>query len=136
MIPLAPGILPYLHLALGAAIIGVAYLNFMALKATRVPGRVKRTAQATFGLSIVMILTGIPLFFSIGADWVIPLIAVSIFHVLLFVHIVNAFAIITQTAAVAIAYDMWEDHEFERETRAGEVPPPRIPVPPARSVPP
>jgi len=32
------------------------------------------------------------------------------------------FAIITQAAAVAIAYDMWEDKEFMKETAPGEVP--------------
>jgi hypothetical protein len=32
------------------------------------------------------------------------------------------FAIITQAAAVAIAYDMWEDREFAKETAHGEVP--------------
>jgi hypothetical protein len=46
---------------------------------------------------------------------------------ILFFHVINAFAIITQAAAVAIAYDMWEDHEFVKETEPGIVPP--LPMP-------
>jgi len=37
-------------------------------------------------------------------------------------HVMNGFAIITQAAAVAIAYDMWVDREFAKETAPGEVP--------------
>jgi hypothetical protein len=36
--------------------------------------------------------------------------------VLIYLHVVSSFAIITQAAAVAIAYDMWEDNEFVKET--------------------
>jgi hypothetical protein len=41
---------------------------------------------------------------------------------ILFLHVMIGFAIITQAAAVAIAYDMWEDKEFTKETAPGEVP--------------
>lgn len=135
MLPVLPSVLPYLHLALGAAIIGITYSNYRGLRATRVPGRVKRVAQAAYGLSIVMLVTGVPLFFDLGSGWTIPVVGVTVFGLVLFVHIVNAFAIITQAAAVAIAFDMWEDREFERETAPGEVPPMPPPVP-ARSAPP
>ena len=128
MIPIAPTLQSYLHVVLGVAIVAVAYANYRGLKATRVPGRVKRTAQATYGLSYVMLLTGVPLFFDVGSGRAIPLVGVSVFHLLLFVHVVNAFAIITQAAAAAIAYDMWEDREFDRETQPGEVPPAPPPV--------
>jgi hypothetical protein len=47
---------------------------------------------------------------------------ISLFYAILFVHVVNAFAIITQAAAVAIAYDMWEDKEFDEVTVPGKVP--------------
>ncbi len=42
-------------------------------------------------------------------------------------HAVNALAIITQAAAAAIAYDMWEDHEFEKESLPGVIPPAPVP---------
>ncbi|MGQ0796413.1 MAG: hypothetical protein ACT4OI_00900 [Methanobacteriota archaeon] len=46
----------------------------------------------------------------------------TVWGLILFIHVVNAFAIITQAAAVAIAYDMWEDKEFLKETAPGEIP--------------
>jgi hypothetical protein len=61
------------------------------------------------------------LVFGIGRDWTI-LFGVTVWGLILFVHVVNAFAIITQAAAVAIAYDVWEDREFAKETAPGEVP--------------
>ena len=51
---------------------------------------------------------------------------------ILFLHVVIGFAIITQAAAVAIAYDMWEDKEFVKETAPGEVP--EMPAPATRAV--
>jgi hypothetical protein len=124
MIPIFPPYLVDLHVVLGILIVAVAYRNFDALRATRVPGRIKRTAQATFYLTILMLVLGVLLFLNVGTSWMIPLIGVSIFHAILFVHIVNAFAVITQAAAVAIGHDMWEDHDFEKESAPGEVPPP------------
>jgi hypothetical protein len=41
---------------------------------------------------------------------------------ILFIHVMTGFAIITQAAEVAIAYDMWEEREFAKETTTGEVP--------------
>lgn len=129
MTPVAdPTILVYAHVALGLIIIGLAANNYNGIRQTRVMGRVKRTAQSTFTLSVLMAILGILLFFDVGRDWVIPVIAISVYGIILFVHVVNAFAIITQAAAVAIAYDMWEDREFEKETEAGVVP--AMPTPP------
>jgi len=132
--PNPPSVVPYLHLILGLGIIFLLYHSYDQLRGTRVPGRVKRIAKASYGLSIVMGILGLLLWFNVGADWWI--LGVSVYRAILVLHIANALAIITQTAAVAIAYDMWEDHEFEKETAPGEVPaasPPQVPArPPAR----
>jgi len=58
----------------------------------------------------------------VGAGWPI-LFGLTVWNLIIFIHVVNAFAIITQMAAVAIAYDMWEDKEFLQDTHPGEVPP-------------
>ncbi len=123
----------YVHAALGFAMIALAYNNYDGVRKTTIAGRVKRTAQSTFQLSILMAVLGVILLFKGELNsWVIPVIGFSLFYVILFVHVVNAFAIITQAAAVAIAYDMWEDKELDQVTAAGEVPPmptPAKPVP-------
>jgi len=121
MTPRAPDFLLYLHILFGIVIIGLAYYNFNGVRNTAVPARVKRVAKASFDLSVAMAILGLLLVFGIGRDWTI-LFGVTVWGLILFVHVVNAFAIITQAAAVAIAYDMWEDREFAKETTPGEVP--------------
>ena len=123
MTPGTSSVLMYLHVVLGIPIISLAFYNFSGIRSTRVPGRVKRIAQASLNLSVVGAVLGAPLFFDAGRAQVIPLIKVSIYGLILFFHVVIAFAIITQAAAVAITYDMWEDHEFVKETEPGIVPP-------------
>jgi len=111
----------YAHFALGFAIVAIAYYNFDAVRGTTVPGRVRRIASATFYLSILMAVLGVPLVFNVGAAWpIVP--GVSVWNLILLLHVANAFAVITQMAATAIAYDMWEEKEFLQETRPGEVP--------------
>lgn len=127
MTPGGPTILIYLHVLLGAAIIGITFYNFSALRNTRIAGRVKRVAQASYNISIIVATFGVLVFFDIGRTAIIPLINVSIFGIILFIHVFNSFAIITQAAAIAIAYDMWEEREFMEETEPGIVPP--MPVP-------
>ncbi|MBU4220365.1 MAG: hypothetical protein KKA10_01880 [Euryarchaeota archaeon] len=133
LLAMTPGgspVLIYLHVVLGAAIVGLAFYNFSGLRKTRVPGRVKRIAQACFNISVIVAIFGALLFFDFGKEWFIPLINVSIYGLILFLHVINSFAIITQAAAVAIAYDMWEDKEFEKETEPGIVPPMPMPQKP------
>ena len=120
--PNPPAFVPYLHLVLGLGVILLLYNSFIQLRKTRVPARVKRVARASFALSILMGVLGVLLWFNVGSDWRVPGTNLSVFDGILLLHIVNALAIITQAAAVAIAYDMWEDHEFEKETEPGEVP--------------
>ncbi len=127
MTPGGSSVLIYLHIILGIAIIGLAFYNFSGVRNTRIAGRVKRIAQASFNISVMVTILGVLLFFDVGRAWVIPLINVSIFGLILFLHVVNSFAIITQAAAIAIAYDMWEDKEFVKETEPGIVPPPPMP---------
>ena len=127
MTPGGSSVLIYLHIILGVAIVGLAFYNFAGIRKTRVPSRVKRISQASFNLSIVVAILGALLFFDVGKAWVIPLTNVSFDRLILFLHVVSAFAIITQAAAVAIAYDMWEDREFIKETEPGIVPP--LPMP-------
>lgn len=121
----------WVHAALGFGIVLLALNNYNGVRATTIAGRVKRTAQSTFQLSILMAILGVILLFKGSLTWEIPVINLSLFYVLVFIHVVNAFAIITQAAAVAIAYDMWEDKEFNEETKAGEIPPMPVPAKPA-----
>jgi hypothetical protein len=116
-------ILITVHGALGVALVALAFNNFDRVRRSTVAGRVKRTAKSTFQLAVVTAVLGVVLLFPDPLAWKVPLLNLSLFHLILFVHVVNAFAIITQAAAVAIAYDMWEDKEFAQETEPGTVPP-------------
>lgn len=120
--PSPPVVVPYFHIVLGLGIVLLAYNNFAHLRATRVPARVKRIARVTFQLSVATIFFGLLLEIPQGTRWAV--LGVSFFQAVLFLHLVLALAIITQAAAVAIAYDMWEDKEFEKETEPGAIPPP------------
>jgi hypothetical protein len=122
MIPFGQPYLISLHAVLAFVIVFIAYSNFVALRKTTVPGRVKRVASVTFSLAVLMAVLGPLLMFNVGAGWPI-FYGITVWNAILFVHVVNAFAIITQMAAVAIAYDMWEEKEFLEETRPGEIPP-------------
>ena len=126
LLAMTPGdsiILIYLHMILGTAIIGITFYNFSSLRNTRIAGRVKRIAQASFNISIIVAIFGALVYFDVGRTLVIPFINVSIYGIILFFHVFNSFAIITQAAAIAIAYDMWEEREFIEETEPGIVPP-------------
>lgn len=130
LLAMTPGgstVLIYLHSALGVAITGLAYYNFSGLRNTRVPGRVKRISQASFNISMTVLILGFLLFFNIGRALIIPVINISAYDLILFLHVINSFAIITQAAAIAISYDMWEDREFVEETEPGTVP--LMPIP-------
>src|SRR4030065_2073086 len=128
LLAMTPGgstILIYLHVILGAAIIGITVYNFSTLRNTRIAGRVKRIAQASFNISIIVTIFGVLVFFDVGRTQIIPFNNVSIYGIILFFHVFNSFAIITQAAAIAIAYDMWEEQEFIEEIEPGGVPPMR-----------
>jgi len=120
--PNPPTVVPYVHLVLGLGIILLCYHTFRSLQMTRVPGRVKRIARASFGLSLFMGFLGILLWFNVGSHSYV--LGLPVYQGILILHVANALAIITQAAAVAIAYDMWEDREFEKETSPGQIPSP------------
>ncbi len=131
MLEMTPGasiVLRYLHIALGLVIIALASYNFNGVRWTSVPGRVKRIAKTSFILSVAIGVLGLPLYFGAGAASPI-LFGITLWGMSLFLHVVVGFGIITQAAAVAIAYDMWEDREFAKETAPGDVP--DMPAPPA-----
>jgi len=113
----------YAHYILGVVVVVLALYTYRALRATTAPGRIKRIALVTFSMSIAMAVLGLPLLFHVGASWPV-FTGVTVWNLLLFVHVMTAFGIITQMAAVAIAFDMWEDREFLQETRPGELPRP------------
>jgi len=121
--PNPPAVVPYGHLALGLGIVPIAYYCFASLRRTRAPGRIKRVAQASWSLSILVAVLGFLLWFHVGSDWTVPVLPFTVYEGILLLHVANAIAVITQLAAVAIAYDMWEDHEFGTESNPGEVPP-------------
>lgn len=125
-IPDAGPVIPYLHALVGVAIIALAYSNSTRLRASTVPGRLKRISAATLRLSVAMAVLGILLWLDVGST-VSLLAGRSVWDLLVFLHLLLALAVVTQAAAVAIAYDMWEDREFLNDTRPGEVPPAPVP---------
>jgi hypothetical protein len=122
MAPQARPFTLYGHYALGFAIVAIAYYNFVAVRATTVPGRLKRIASATLSLSVLMAVLGPPLAFNVGSAWTI-LPGVTVWNLILLLHVTTAFGIITQMAGTAVAYDMWEEKEFLELTKVGDVPP-------------
>lgn len=116
----------YAHYVLGFLLVGIAYYNRHALLRTAAPARIKRIVSATFSMSILMAVLGPLLILDVGAGW--PVVAgLTVWNLILLVHVTTAFGIITQMAAVAIAHDMWVSKEFLLETKVGEVPPPPTP---------
>ena len=124
-----PAIVPYFHLVLGLGIVALTYNSFRQLRGLTVPGRLKRIARATYALSWLMGVLGFLLWFQFGSAWTLPVIGYTVYRAILVFHIVNAIAILTQAAALALAYDMWEDREFDQTTAPGEIPPMPRPQP-------
>jgi len=121
MIPEGQPYLLYFHAVLGFGIVGIAYYNLRGLRNTAAPARIKRVASATFSLSVFMAFLGPLLLLNVGAGWKL-FFGLTAWNALLFLHVVTAFGIITQMAATAIAYDMWEEREFLEDTQPGETP--------------
>ncbi len=128
--PIAPPVPLYVHILLGVLIVGLAYRNFVALRGSRTVGRIKRTARATFALSLLMAVLGVAIYFHIGSSWNVGW-GVSVGSGLRFLHFVSAMAIFAQVSATAVVYDVWEEKEFLRETAPDEIPPPPSPSGPA-----
>ena len=88
MTPGASKVLIYLHIALGIAIIGLAWYNFNGVRGTKVPGRVKRISKVTLNLSIYIGILGLFLYFGTGAAWQI-LYGITLKGLILFFHVSN-----------------------------------------------
>ena len=68
LLVMTPGdslVLMYLHSVLGVVIIGIAFYNFSGIRKTRVMGRVKRIAKASFNISVAAGISGVLIFFDI-----------------------------------------------------------------------
>lgn len=105
---LAPDLV-YLHVGLGLVIVFLAHFNRARLSRRAVPGRIQRTVRATAALASVQFLLGIYAFLIDVLNWSLPGI-----DVVLLLHLVLALAILSQASATGMAYDMWEEREFER----------------------
>lgn len=112
--------LAYVHGALGAVVAGWAFYNFRAVRATRAPGRTKRTVAATLAIAVLMVPLGLLLGFGVGGGALV--LGVPLDEAIGFVHLLFGLAIATQAASTATGFDMWEEREFERETEPGVVP--------------
>jgi hypothetical protein len=114
------GVLPYLHAGIGSAVVVWAFVNFRSVRATRAPGRTKRTVAATFGISLLMVILGVLLW--LGVETGVSSLAGTTGDSIGFVHLLLALAIVTQAASAATGFDMWEEREFDEGTPPGVVP--------------
>lgn len=119
--PIVPPVPLYVHIVLGVLIVGLAYNNYTKLRNARTVGRIKRTARATFGLSLLMAILGAGIYFHVGGN-IGVVSGVTVESGLRFLHFVNAMAVFAQVAATAVVYDVWEEKEFERVSEPGEIP--------------
>lgn len=120
----------YVHAALGGLILLLAAWNFVRVRDTEAPGRIKRTVRATVALSCLTVPLGILLWARVGVGWPLVL-GYTFWDGLHLLHVVVALAIFAQAAAAASAFDMWEEREFEQRSAPGSIPGPQGPtVPP------
>ena len=118
------GPVAYLHAVVGGAVVVWSFFNVRAVRATRAPGRTKRTVAATLGIAVLLIVVGVLLWFGGGSGAMVLGVSVDVGIGVL--HVIGALAIVTQAASTATGFDMWEEREFEQETEPGAVPvPPR-----------
>lgn len=117
------GVSPYVHAAIGGAVVVWAFFNFRAVRATRAPGRTKRTVAATCGIALLMVILGLLLW--LGVELQVSSLGGTASKGIAFVHLLFALAILTQAASTATGFDMWNEREFEQETEPGVVPVPR-----------
>lgn len=97
----------YIHSAVGLIVVGVSMFSYSLVRRTACPVRIKRISKTTAVLGIVQGVLGIILFAGIMFDF-----GTTFQDIILFLHVVNALAIITQASSSATAFDMWEQKEF------------------------
>jgi hypothetical protein len=97
-----------LHVVVGAIVLFLTYYAYARVRATECPDRIKRITKTTAILGVFQGVLGVVLFaairFNVGGN--------ALLQVILFLHVANALAIITQAASSATAFDMWEEKEF------------------------
>ncbi len=111
----------YVHMAVGAGVLGLAFLNYSNVSKTEAPARTKRILKAIVSLSTVMMFLGI-IIFILSPDVTNIDDSFGICHMgfaRLF-HLALAITIITQAASAATSYDMWEEKEFLPPTKPEE----------------
>lgn len=97
----------YLHGAIGLVVVGIAIYAYSLVKRTLCPNRIKRISKTTAVLGVAQGILGLALFAGIMMN-----LGSTFQNIIVFLHVVNALAIITQAASSATAFDMWEDKEF------------------------
>jgi hypothetical protein len=97
-----------LHILVGVGIIALAFVNMKNVQRTAAPARTKRIARAAFTISLGGGAIGVLLLFNIAPS--VGLFRGGFLYVL---HLMAAFAVITQAASTATSFDMWQEREFE-----------------------
>jgi hypothetical protein len=105
-----PGFKMYLiygHVVLGLIILGLAHYNYVQIKKTEAPNRLKRIAKSTAIFATIQPIFGITLLVNTMLG-----LGISFMWVIALLHLAIALAIITQASSVATGYDMWEEKEI------------------------
>ena len=97
----------YIHSAVGIIVVGVAMYSYSLVRKTACPERIKRISKTTAVLGVVQGILGLILLAGIMLHF-----GTMFQNIILFLHVVNALAIITQASSSATAFDMWEQKEF------------------------
>jgi hypothetical protein len=97
----------HVHGVLGIAVLALAFRNRGVLAKTACPSRLKRISAATANICVFALVTGIAMAIPMVKDhsWIL--------YILKAFHIFAIGAIVTQTASVATAHDVWETRECE-----------------------
>lgn len=98
----------WLHILLGVGAIGLGFSNWKGLERAKAPARLQRIARTTFYFAVAQAVFGLLMFVDVR-------IGLGLFPsgVIGGLHIVGSLAMITQSASVATAYDMWEEREYQ-----------------------
>lgn len=102
-----------IHVLIGIGIVGLTFHVSRGVSRTDCPDRIKRISRTTFFLAILQGILGILL--ALGSAFTWPSLAIKF---VLFLHLGNALAIITQASSTATSYDMWEEKEFQTTSPA------------------
>ncbi len=101
----------YLHTFVGLIVVGVAMASYFLVRKTACPDRIKRISKTTAILAVIQGILGIVLLAGIMLHF-----GTVFREIILFIHVVNALAIITQASSSATAFDMWEQKEFPQSS--------------------